>query len=563
MNDTAFRKHEQQTAYASPWTIRQRVRMIAWELCWALFCRWTPKPFNAWRVAWLKIFGAKVYGKPFVHQRARIQIPWNLILHDRAALGDGANAYSLGVIEIHREATVAQEAYLSTGTHDFADRNTPLVTAPITVGRLAWVGARAFVMPGVTVGEGAVLGAMSVATKDVPDWTICAGNPAKQIAARSKRRMRVNIVQGAFRAVPPIRGGAVEKVWYALGCELAKAGCEVTQISRLYAGLPAEEWLDGVRYLRVPGFDTCPGTVKLKLRDLRYALRVRRILPPADVTVTNTFWMPLLVRSFLHGAVYVHVARFPKGQMRLYRHVARLQPVSSVVGDAIKQQTPSVAHLVKVLPNPIPENWLADDRILAIPRKPTVLYVGRVHPEKGLDLLIDAFALLPKTVREQWTLSVVGPWDIDAGGGGEAYLADLKRRASDSDIQVEWVGPVYELDALKAQYDRAEIFVYPSRAAQGEALPLAPVEAMARGSAPIVSSLKCFSDYLRHGENGLVFASDTPDAAKALAAALSELIAAPEYRLRLRREALKTAASYTVDKIARQYLNDFEALIDD
>lgn len=561
MSEGAFRRHEQESAYASPWTIMQRVGMIAWELCWALFCRWTPKPFNAWRIAWLKLFGAKVYGKPFVHQRARIQIPWNMILHDRASLGDRANAYALGVIELLREATVAQEAYLSTGTHDFSDRSSALVTAPIRIGRLAFVGARAFVMPGVKVGEGAVLGAMSVATKDIPEWTIWAGNPAKHIGTRRKSKIRVNIVHGAFAPVPAIRGGAVEKVWHALGGELAKAGCEVTHISRLYGDQPAEEWRDGMRYLRVPGFDRPLSGLKTKLYDLRYAIRARRILPLADITVTNTFWMPVLVRSFLYGAVYVHVARFPKGQMRIYRHVARLQPVSAQVGDAIKQQTPSVAHLVKHLPNPIPEHWLADESILALARKPTVLYVGRVHPEKGLDLLIDAFALLPPAVRAQWTLAVVGPWAANAGGGGEAFLAELKRRAADNNIQVEWVGPIYEPDALKAQYDRAEIFVYPSRAAQGEASPLAPVEAMARGCTPIVASLKCYGDYMRHGENGLVFASGAQDAAKALADALSELIAAPEYRLRLRREALKTASAYTVEKIARQYLNDFEALI--
>src|SRR5688572_8769954 len=108
----------QVTAYSSPWTLDQRVRMLLWESCWRLFCAWTPKPFNAWRLFWLRLFGATVNGRPFVHQRARVQIPWNLTLHHRACLGDGAVAYSLGAIEIKAHATVAQEAYLCTGTHD-------------------------------------------------------------------------------------------------------------------------------------------------------------------------------------------------------------------------------------------------------------------------------------------------------------------------------------------------------------------------------------------------------------------------------------------------------------
>ncbi len=90
-----------------------------WEICWLVFCAWTPKPFNEWRLFWLRVFDAKIDGTPFVHQRARIAIPWNLTLHDRACLGDRANAYSLGEIEIGARATVAQEVYLEHGQPRF------------------------------------------------------------------------------------------------------------------------------------------------------------------------------------------------------------------------------------------------------------------------------------------------------------------------------------------------------------------------------------------------------------------------------------------------------------
>jgi len=59
-----------------------------------------PKPFNPWRLFWLRVFEAKIEGTPFVHSPPRIAIPSNLTLHDRACLGDRANAYSLGEIEI-------------------------------------------------------------------------------------------------------------------------------------------------------------------------------------------------------------------------------------------------------------------------------------------------------------------------------------------------------------------------------------------------------------------------------------------------------------------------------
>jgi putative colanic acid biosynthesis acetyltransferase WcaF len=175
---------DQESQFASPWPAGDRILRILWEFCWTVFCVWTPKPANPWRLFWLGVFGAKIEGTPFVHQRARIAIPSNLILHDRACLGDRANAYSLGEIEIGARATVAQEAYLSTGSHDFAQPTIPLVTAKITIGEDAFVGARAFVLPGVTIGARSIIGACSVVTHDVPEDVIAAGNPCKVLRSR-------------------------------------------------------------------------------------------------------------------------------------------------------------------------------------------------------------------------------------------------------------------------------------------------------------------------------------------------------------------------------------------
>ena len=174
----------QKSAYDSPWSGSHRLMRVLWEFCWAVFCAWTPKPANPWRLVWLRLFGAKIHGTPFVHQRARIAIPWNLTLHDRACLGDRANAYSLGQIEIGARATVAQEVYLSTGTHDFGRPEIPLITSKITIGDDVFIGARAFVMPGVVIGPRSVIGACSVVTRDVPADTVAAGNPCRPLHAR-------------------------------------------------------------------------------------------------------------------------------------------------------------------------------------------------------------------------------------------------------------------------------------------------------------------------------------------------------------------------------------------
>ena len=175
---------EQASQFSSPWSVHERFWRILWEFCWTLFCVWTPKPANPWRLFWLRVFDAKIFGTPFVHQRARIAIPWNLTLHDQACLGDRANAYSLGEIEIGARAIVAQEVYLSTGSHDFAQPSLPLVVGKITIGEDAFLGARAFVMPGVTIGARAIVGACSVVTTDVPNDVVAAGNPCRVLRPR-------------------------------------------------------------------------------------------------------------------------------------------------------------------------------------------------------------------------------------------------------------------------------------------------------------------------------------------------------------------------------------------
>ena len=106
-------------------------------------------------------------------------------MHDRSCLGDRANAYTLGEIEIGARAIIAQEAYLCTGTHALNDPKLPLQVGVVRIGEDAFVGARAFVLPGITVGRGAIVGACAVVTKDVPERTVVAGNPARTIRERS------------------------------------------------------------------------------------------------------------------------------------------------------------------------------------------------------------------------------------------------------------------------------------------------------------------------------------------------------------------------------------------
>ena len=103
----------------------------------------------------------------------------------RACLGERTNAYSLGRIGILEGATVAQEVYLCTGSHDFSDPALQLIVNKITIEPHAFIGVRAMIMPGVKVGKNSVVGAMSVVTKNVPSDQVFTGNPARKIGVRS------------------------------------------------------------------------------------------------------------------------------------------------------------------------------------------------------------------------------------------------------------------------------------------------------------------------------------------------------------------------------------------
>jgi len=119
-----------------------------------------------------------------VYPGVKIWAPWNLQLGDECGIASGATLYSQGKISIGYRAVVSQGAHLCAGTHDYNRLGFPLVTMPIVVKDHAWIAAEAFVHPGVTIGEGCVIGARSVVNKDMPAWTVCAGYPCKPIKER-------------------------------------------------------------------------------------------------------------------------------------------------------------------------------------------------------------------------------------------------------------------------------------------------------------------------------------------------------------------------------------------
>ena len=174
----------QKSRYATSWSAKEAIIIRLWGVFWFLFLWWTPNFFNRFRLLCLRMFGAQIHGRPFVYSSARIYAPFNLELHDRSCIGPNTNVYCLGRVVLGRLAVISQETMLCGGTHDFTSPRMPLLVGDINLGDDAFVGARALILPGVTIGEGAVVGAGAVVTKDVAARTVVGGNPAKLLKKR-------------------------------------------------------------------------------------------------------------------------------------------------------------------------------------------------------------------------------------------------------------------------------------------------------------------------------------------------------------------------------------------
>ena len=164
----------------------QVLRRWLWLAVQSTLFRWSPRPFHGFRAALLRLFGARIAGPVVVFPTVKVIYPWQLELDPRSMVGPHVNLYNLATIRLESGANVSQFCHLCAGSHDFTRWSMPLVTAPIVVGRNAWLGADVFVGPGVTIGELAVVGARSVVVGDLPARQICVGSPCRPIRERSE-----------------------------------------------------------------------------------------------------------------------------------------------------------------------------------------------------------------------------------------------------------------------------------------------------------------------------------------------------------------------------------------
>lgn len=172
--------------FSLPHGFRGRSPLVVqlWWIVQATLFACSPQFMYGWRRWLLRLFGAKVGKAVLVRPSAKITYPWKVTIGNYSWIGDDVVIYSLGEIEIGDNAVVSQRSYLAAASHDYTKPDFPIYDQKVSIGAQAWLATDVFVACGVTIGDGAVIGARSTVLCDMPPAMVCAGYPCKPIKRR-------------------------------------------------------------------------------------------------------------------------------------------------------------------------------------------------------------------------------------------------------------------------------------------------------------------------------------------------------------------------------------------
>lgn len=159
------------------------LRSLAWYFIGLPLLR-CDLPGSSWRRRLLLLFGAALGVGLVIKPRLTIKYPWRLVVGNHCWLGESIWIDNLEWVVIGSNVCISQGAYLCTGNHDYRNPNFSYLLGKIVIHSQSWICAMSCVSPGITVGEGAVLGIGSVATTSLEPFSIYSGNPARKIRSR-------------------------------------------------------------------------------------------------------------------------------------------------------------------------------------------------------------------------------------------------------------------------------------------------------------------------------------------------------------------------------------------
>jgi len=141
-------------------------------------------PSQRIRVFVLRLLGAKIDQSAVLYGGFEIRSPRKLKIGANSCIGHRATLDARGGLTIGNNVNFSSEVMIWTAQHDYRDPRFGTDFKPVAIGDFAWLGPRCILLPGVTVGEGAVVAAGAVVTKDVEPYTLVGGVPAQKIADR-------------------------------------------------------------------------------------------------------------------------------------------------------------------------------------------------------------------------------------------------------------------------------------------------------------------------------------------------------------------------------------------
>ncbi len=173
----------------APSSPREKLLRLLWAFFQLPFLSCMPRALSPLRVALLRLFGAKIGPACLIDPGVKVWMPWKLTIGERSSLGVNTEVYNFAPVIIGRHVVVSQYNYICTATHDYTDPFFALTASPIIIHSQSWIASGCLLAPGVTIGEGAVIGARSVVTRSMPPWMVCAGSPCKPLKPRIVRSM--------------------------------------------------------------------------------------------------------------------------------------------------------------------------------------------------------------------------------------------------------------------------------------------------------------------------------------------------------------------------------------
>ena len=174
------------------WTFRTKILFIFYKI----FASWLPRSGHFKYGAWLR----RCYAKAIIsHCGKKVNIEHGASFTPELSIGDrsgvGMHCELTGPITIGNDVMMGPEVIIYTGGHNFDRTDIPMMdqgftdVKPVTIGNDVWLGRRVIIMPGVTIGNGCVIGAGAVVTKDIPDYSVAVGVPARVVKSRLQERV--------------------------------------------------------------------------------------------------------------------------------------------------------------------------------------------------------------------------------------------------------------------------------------------------------------------------------------------------------------------------------------